>query len=90
MKPSGLLKIVTVCGFILLIVSFVLYRSGNFDTPRIMEVASLNSMAVDTPKVKTEDSVFVMPEIMPSSKSGVIFRDVIPSPTDSTKKTPKK
>jgi hypothetical protein len=86
---SNLVKIITISSFIVLICLFVLYRNGNFDPPANLETAELNSMALDTPEVKTVDSVAVMPEIMPSSKSGVIFKDRIQKPANDSAKKPK-
>jgi hypothetical protein len=85
---SNPVKIITISGFILLVGSFVLYRNGNFDPPASLETAELNSIALDTPEVKAADSLTVIPQIMPSSKSGVIFREHIKEPVNDSAKKP--
>lgn len=87
---SSAVKVLTVSVFTTLIVCFVCYRVGAFDsfsltsTPTDNYFASnTNLMAVDTPIVG-KDSLVIEREIMPSSKMMMMPR---PKKTDTTKKT---
>jgi hypothetical protein len=94
MKNSKSIRIITLSGFIILLSGFVCFRAGVFDSPgtvpdALVQAAEMNTIALDTPEVKTEDSVTEM-HIMPSSKSGVMFKEPIRiTAPDSTKQKPK-
>ena len=96
--PSSAVKVLTVSVFTLLIVCFVCYRVGAFDTITYGHYESSSTMmAVDTPIVAQDSLVLNQQtiEIMSSSKSMVMPRTlkqdtVKKSSTDTTKKKPLK
>ncbi|MGZ4056193.1 MAG: hypothetical protein ACXVPU_17360 [Bacteroidia bacterium] len=81
-SPKPILKIVTLSVFSLLIICFVAYRAGVFenstDSGRTMLengfLESQNTIAIDTPKTKSDSVIIENKEMMSSSKSIVIYK----------------
>jgi hypothetical protein len=88
-------KIVTLLSFVILISSFIAYKSGAFDKEEQTENLSLNSgleineklMPVDTPGV---DSIKVSPNMISSSKSMMMIDRKVIIPKDTSKRKRKR
>ncbi len=106
MKNNKTIKTLTLVSFVILLTSFIAFKSGTFDKYLKGEndkSISVNSVAyktegapVDTPPIKTFDTVRVNPTMLSTSKSMIVYDQKMEFPKkdslkkDSTKSAPKK
>lgn len=97
MEQSRPLKILTIAGFIILLASFIAFKTGTFD--RYLNLANSSgdynaqqlheaeSMLVDSPPVNVVDSVRYNPAMMPTSKSVIVIDQTLEFPVRDTVKS---
>jgi hypothetical protein len=96
MKFKKLFQGLTLTVFLLLLTSFIAYKTGKLDKYLIsgdnskeQQIASQN-LPIDSPKVKKRDTVRQNPAMMSTSKSMVIIDQKVKFEVDTTKKKSKK
>ena len=99
MKTSKILKALTLVGFVVLLTSFIVFKTGSFDkylNSGNEQLNNLQSMPLDTPSAKKTDTTRLNPAMMSTSKSGIILDQKIKFPVKDTlkkklaKQTPEK